>query len=179
MGDAPCNANSIIGAPGPQLHAVCPVPQNRNPQERGFTLIEILVALVILILGTGLVWYTFKSSARLDAANRNQQDAIALAQAELERLRIIPHELIRDTAYTAAGSQGNRYTVVRTVFDSTKIEEAYETEDITEENRSLFFQRPLEVRVTVDEEKQDASAYDNRDRPIIALYLFLPEYQWH
>jgi len=59
--------------------------------ERGLTLVEILVAAVLLgFIAVGL-FATFDVSARLAVAARQQTKAVNLAQGKLEELRAVPY----------------------------------------------------------------------------------------
>ena len=53
-------------------------------RQAGYTLIEIIVAMSVLSIGSAVLWYTIRSSARLERMNRLHHEANILARSELE-----------------------------------------------------------------------------------------------
>lgn len=69
--------------------------------EQGLTLVEVLVAAVILgIVAVGL-FAAFDVGARLTAAGRGQVKAVNLAQEKMEELRGIPYDALNSVAEEA------------------------------------------------------------------------------
>lgn len=62
----------------------------RRRGERGFTLTEMLMATVIVVVGLVAVAQLVPMSVMLNANNRNDGVALVLAQREMEALRSIP-----------------------------------------------------------------------------------------
>src|SRR5271169_5891554 len=58
--------------------------------ERGFTLVEMLMATVIVIVGLVAVAQLVPTSIMLNANNRSDGSALVLAQKQMEALRAIP-----------------------------------------------------------------------------------------
>src|SRR5271169_5550545 len=58
--------------------------------ERGFTLVEMLMATVIVIVGLVAVAQLVPTSILLNANNRSDGSALVLAQRQMETLRAIP-----------------------------------------------------------------------------------------
>lgn len=149
-------------------------------RAKGFTLIEVLVSLIILVIGAGSVWHTFLTSARLDAINNKHREAISFAQGEVEYLRFLPRALIRDTSYVVSGTFEKRYLVTRTVFDSAKIEETFEEIDVDRSGSPLYLRRPLEIKVEVREVEEEMYTVEEAEKdPVLTLSFLKPDYQWY
>lgn len=89
----------------------------RARAERGFTILEVLVALaLLLILALPLGWTTVWSSRGSETA-REIDDAVALAREEWGAVRRIPPRLLRDSTREAAVGE-RAYRVARTVVDT-------------------------------------------------------------
>lgn len=69
--------------------------------ERGFTLIEMLMAVTLLAFGTIATIGVFSSSKKLSVVAQRQEVAVHQAQRELERLRSLPYDKIGLTAKPA------------------------------------------------------------------------------
>lgn len=162
-------------------------------KQAGFTVIEIVVALTVLSIGSAVLWYTVRSSARIERLNRLHHEANSLARSELESLRSVPRAEIRDTSYRAAAG-GEEVLVVREVFDSAKVVSTLDEVALDDRMRPQELRKPLEVRVrvlrTVDAEGAalpdplDAAMAAGTEeeggrRPALAtLVLKIPEYKW-
>lgn len=67
------------------------VAANRQfSRERGFTLIEMLLATLIVVIGLVAVAQLVPSSLMMNANNRSDGTALVLAQKQMEALRAIP-----------------------------------------------------------------------------------------
>lgn len=69
--------------------------------ECGLTLVEVLVAAVILGIIAAGFFAAFDVGARLTAAGREQVKAVHLAQEKLEELRGVPYASVNSVAYPA------------------------------------------------------------------------------
>lgn len=162
-------------------------------KQAGYTMVEIAVAVTVLAVGSAVLWYGIRSSAKIDKLNRLHHAAVAAAASDLEGLRSRLRKGIRDTAYDVPGPAGEGLRVVRTVFDSAKIV-AELTELTLDENMSpKELRKPLEVRVRVFRTKPDSAAEAHgsfadeaadaeespQGAPLASLILKLPEYQWY
>lgn len=58
--------------------------------ERGFTLVEMLIATVIVVVGLVAVAQLVPSSVLMNANNRSDGTALVLAQKQMEALRAVP-----------------------------------------------------------------------------------------
>ncbi len=120
-----------------------------NTGQRGFTVVEIAVALTILASGSTILWYGLRSSAGLDKLNRLHHAAVMAARSDLETLRARPKQDIHDTAYLAAGTVGDSLLVVRTVMDSARIVTTLEEVVLDDKLSPKELRKPLEVKVIV------------------------------
>jgi prepilin-type N-terminal cleavage/methylation domain-containing protein len=172
--------------------------------QRGFTVVEIAVALTILTSGSAVLWYGLRSAAALDKVNRLHHAAVLAARSDLETLRARPKQDIHDTAYLAAGTLGDSLLVVRTVMDSARIVDVLD-EIVLDENLSpKELRKPLEVKTVVYRlPMEEAGRYremgayldqigeaaslpsggteegDGGPRILASLILKLPEYRWY
>lgn len=113
--------------------------------ERGFTLVELMVALTVLATGIVAAVGVMNSSLNMVSGTSARTRAVALATRELEELRAIPYEELKeqlknpnntnDTWVTTENEQfgGQTFTIERTVRwadRDTKLE-AYMQADVT------------------------------------------------
>jgi type IV pilus assembly protein PilV len=66
------------------------VTRRRDARERGFTMIEVLVAVVVLSLGMAAMVSLSASGTQATAYTRHAGEASMVGQDELERLRVAP-----------------------------------------------------------------------------------------
>jgi prepilin-type N-terminal cleavage/methylation domain-containing protein len=74
------------------------VRERLHDGEDGFTIIEILIASIILVLASLAVFMTFASAIKNVQRSRESQVSISVAQREMERVRVIPYDEIRLTS---------------------------------------------------------------------------------
>jgi prepilin-type N-terminal cleavage/methylation domain-containing protein len=172
--------------------------------QRGFTVVEIAVALTVLAAGSSVLWYGLRASARMDALNRLHHAAVLAARSDLESLRGRPKEDVHDTVYGAAGSGADTLVVVRRVMDSARIVNTLEEIELDDKLSPKELRKPLEVRVRVygirageggaldiaslrleEGESAESDGGENgegaegRPRLLTSLVLKLPEYRWY
>lgn len=63
--------------------------------ESGFTIVEVLVAAFILVLGALAIFMTFAAAIHNVQRSRESQIGISVAQREVERIRVVPFDSIR------------------------------------------------------------------------------------
>ena len=63
---------------------------NSRNAERGFTLVEMLIATAIILVGLVAVAQLVPASVMLNSNNRNDATALVLAQRQLEAMREVP-----------------------------------------------------------------------------------------
>jgi prepilin-type N-terminal cleavage/methylation domain-containing protein len=86
---------------------------------KGYTLVEVLVALVILGILAVPVAYVLRTTGEGSARARLQDQALDLAQEAWTRSRAVdPPDSLRDTTWERSVS-GARWRVVREVYDSS------------------------------------------------------------
>jgi Tfp pilus assembly protein PilV len=62
--------------------------------EEGFTLLEILIAAFILVLGSLAIFMAFAMAVKNVQRGRDTQIAISIAQREMEKIRSLPYERV-------------------------------------------------------------------------------------
>jgi Tfp pilus assembly protein PilV len=65
-----------------------------SEDEGGFTIIEVLIAAVVLVLGSLAVFLSFASAIHNVQRSREGQIAISVAQREMERVRVISYDSV-------------------------------------------------------------------------------------
>ena len=164
-------------------------------RQAGYSLIEIVVAMTVLAVGASILWYSVRSSARLEKLNRLHHEGILLARSDLESLRSVPRQEIKDTSYRIAGPGGDELMLVREVFDSAKIVSTLAEVALDDRMSPVELRKPLEVRVRVfmampgeegdfPEPMQDWNAGEEdpqvgKRRTLASLIIKIPEYRWH
>lgn len=184
-----------------RMSAAGSVPGTPRSGQRGFTVLEIVVALTVLTAGSSVLWYGLRSSAKMDRLNRLHHAAVMAARSDMESLRSRPKSEIHDTAYLAFGTGGDSLLVVRRVLDSARIVNSLEEIVLDDKLSPKELRKPLEVRVSVFRAPaEDAAGFlDRADspsdgfatpddaedseggarHPLAALILKLPEYRWY
>lgn len=94
--------------------------------EDGFSIIEVLIAAFILVLGSLAIFMAFAAAVHNVQRGRESQLGISVAQREMERVRVIPFDSIRLSSapeapfsldpldpYSRVEIGGARYDVVR------------------------------------------------------------------
>lgn len=96
----------------------------RNSGERGFSLIETSIALVILMIAGLGVASLFSYSIRYNSGGNDRALAISIAQQQIEQLRTVPFSdpILNVSAATVLSpdtvSNGRTYRVTKTVVGS-------------------------------------------------------------
>lgn len=107
---------------------------NRIPRKnvRGFSLIEVMVALVILAFGILAMTMMQLEALKQGGAGRHTTDASAVARTYLEQAQRLPYATLdglKDTGWLVpawAGARSSYDTAVATPSGSTSIEHSYD-----------------------------------------------------
>jgi prepilin-type N-terminal cleavage/methylation domain-containing protein len=94
----------------------------KRTAKAGFTLVEVLVAMVIFAISTLATTNLMIGSMQHITSNRHGSEAVAIAQSELERVRRLPFaDIVSDLAGRDVISTKSSATfhVTRTVQDNT------------------------------------------------------------
>ena len=83
------------------------LPAARACSEGGFTLVEVLVAMFILLVGIVAAFGVFSSSKNASLASQRQEIAVHQAQREMERLRAFQYAELGLTATPVASTDPN------------------------------------------------------------------------
>ena len=109
-----------------------PIPPSTLPgnkarhAEKGFTLVEVVIAMVILLIALLGVFVTFTWAISYNAGNNARSEALAILQGEVEFLRsakftsgVLDASLVGGTRaqVTVTGDSGNIYTVDVSIDD--------------------------------------------------------------
>jgi type II secretory pathway pseudopilin PulG len=82
--------------------------------EEGFTIIEVLIAAFILVLGSLAVFMTFGAAIHNIQRSRETQVGLSVAQREMEKIRAVPYsEIGLETPAPSSTEVGNPGTRVR------------------------------------------------------------------
>lgn len=68
--------------------------RDRIRSEDGFTIVEVLVAAMIMVIGALAVFMTFSAAVRNVQRGKESQVGISVAQREMEKIRALPYEKI-------------------------------------------------------------------------------------
>ena len=98
--------------------------RNNIKRQSGFTLIEVMIALVILAAGILALATMQIVSIRTNAFSSEMTYATMLAQSRLEQIRNMPYSditpgTVTDTVPASASTKGMSYTVQTEVDDNT------------------------------------------------------------
>ena len=96
--------------------------ENKNKNERGFSLIETCIAMVVMMVAGLAVASLFVFSMQNNVGGSERALAMAVAQQQLERLRVVDFEdttMNVGSSTTTVTSGGHNYTVVKTITDET------------------------------------------------------------
>lgn len=102
-----------------------PTPDHSG-QESGFTLVEVVIAMVILLIALLGVFVTFTWAINYNAGNNSRSEALAILQGEVEFFRsakftsgVLDSSLVGGarSQVTVTGDSGNIYTVDVTIDD--------------------------------------------------------------
>lgn len=97
-----------------------------EPADQGFTLVEVVIAMVILLIALLGVFVTFTWAISYNAGNNSRSEALAILQGEVEFLRsakftsgVLDATLVGGTRgqVIVTGDSGNVYTVDVTIDD--------------------------------------------------------------
>lgn len=116
--------------------------------RRGYTLLEALIALVILALMLVPLGEMMKGLGRWNFEGRNRDEALQIAREAAGQIPSIAADSLRDSCWSQP--QGNRtYGVRREVEDSADILRRFPDAKVDARGRPLALKGPQEYAVTV------------------------------
>ena len=160
-------------------------------KEKGLTLVEALVAFTILMGGAAIFYWQIHQRIKQQERLRWREFALEAARTEIESLRGLPKNRIRDTSYFIELPAEKKLKVMRIVMDSIKIENMPTALTLDAQWSPKALREPLEVQVkimaptqqTVESNSESFSAWFDSKRDttteIFKLTAKLPNYQWH
>lgn len=124
-----------------------------NPDEAGSTLIETVIALIIMLIAGLGVASIFLYTSRFNAGGNERAVAIALAQEQMEMKRAVPFKdlIMGETTETiVAGPTGatRSYTIVTTITNNNVLAEYWLENAKTKTLSPEIEQKEIRVRVT-------------------------------
>ncbi len=159
-----------------------------NKKNQGFTLIEILAAMSLLVFGSASLWYMLGFSREAQIRAIVQREALLAAQNEMENLRSRnsgPNSgSIEDTLYTVNNGQGRSLIIRRDVLDSSQLVEMLDEIKLDENFRPLELRKPKEIRIDVFQERSGNENFlqdieIEEEEPIVSLGMLLPQVEWY
>jgi prepilin-type N-terminal cleavage/methylation domain-containing protein len=79
-------------------------------REEGFTLVELMVALVVLLVGAFAIVSSLDGSRRLSSGSERQMMAVSVGRRELERITALPDRQIALTSAPASSADSQQAT---------------------------------------------------------------------
>jgi type II secretory pathway pseudopilin PulG len=98
---------------------------HRSPED-GFTIIEVLMALVLLTGGVLAMIGTFDASKRANNSSERIEVAGHIAQSETEKILALPYASIGTTSAPANSGSGNAWDPLRYVVNGPPVAYAYD-----------------------------------------------------
>lgn len=172
------------------------VSRSRFPsaiRQRGFSLIETVIALSILLGGLAVFFWQVRSQSRQETRVQQKQWALELARNEMESLQGLSPRDIHDTEYQGIFAGQAMLRVTRQVVDSADLENSYEDIKLDNQLKPLALREPVEVLVAVyadSDSNAEGFAWsqgwpwsgkageDTANAPLIRLHARIPEYHW-
>lgn len=109
--------------------------KDKSGQQRGFTLVETSIAMVIMMIAALASVSLFAYSIKFNSGASDRELAMAVAQQQMEQLRSVSFTdtaLAATTATTSTVTSANRqYTVVKTITNSNVVNGAATIKTIT------------------------------------------------
>ncbi len=145
--------------------------------QKGVSIIEVLVALLVLSIGMGGYWYGLRELTRNDFTELKRQAAVQLAFSEMERARVLSPETIGDSIYQWESESQGPFEVRRQVARADSVfNENWGGLNPLSENSLKHF--PIEIRIQVWEPMEDRLEKTD-PQPLAQLILKKPGYQWY
>jgi type II secretory pathway pseudopilin PulG len=133
--------------------------------EDGFTIIEVLVAAIVLVLGALAVFMTFTAALHNVQRGKEMQQGVSVAQREMERMRIEPYSSLAMKANPGSLGQSSdpRSRIVGEEFETDRAARA----------------KPLEMNVastgSIEPETPEVSSPDGTKVKVFRFVLCEPD----
>ncbi len=151
--------------------------RRHSESHRGYTLVELLVALSILLIGTATLWYSLQGAARASSSNKLHHLANQLARADIERI-MAGGVAILDTSYVVAEGAGRSLRVTRRVLTNRPEQASGGFSFLPDENPDRQH-LPSEIRVEVREDGVAKGIFSRDEERVLAAFSALvPEHVW-
>lgn len=118
--------------------------------KRGFTLLESLVALTILVIGFSALYYWFLTFATIARHDHDRIFAFRTLRNQAEQLAAYPRDA-RDSTWFLV-SHGDTFWITQAVLDSADRHTLVEDSAWSQIRRNRFLARPDEVTLSIRKE---------------------------
>ena len=121
----------------------------RNRDERGFTLIEVLMASVVLVLGLGIIGGIISGMVQKNFYGQNHTQAVILAQNKIEELLTAGY----DSSLLEEGDYENEDNPINSTDDSSGVfYQFWKIEDVKPIDRSKYITSTVQWTDTAGEQ---------------------------
>jgi prepilin-type N-terminal cleavage/methylation domain-containing protein len=116
--------------------------------RRGYTLLEVLMALIILTITLVPLGYVLGDLGRWNAAGRDRDEALQIGRETWGQILSIPADSLRDSSWTV--KRGTReFSVHRDVADSADVLRLFPDAKLDGKGRPKALSGPVEYALTV------------------------------
>jgi prepilin-type N-terminal cleavage/methylation domain-containing protein len=146
--------------------------------DGGFTLVETMVALTVLLGGTTLFIWQMQQQSRVETGLLHKQLALESARSEMESLQGLMPNQMHDTEYTLDLMPGFSLKLIREVVDSLDIMQASDMQRLDENLKPYTLREPREVKVSVFENSGESTESGKESVPLVQISSRIAEYLW-
>jgi type II secretory pathway pseudopilin PulG len=146
--------------------------------EGGFTLVETMVALTILMGGISLFIWQMRQQSQVETALLHKQMALESARSEMESLQGLKPNQLHDTEYTLNLMPGFSLRMIREVVDSLDIMQFSNLQRLDENLKPYALREPREVKVSVFDNSRESPETELDSIPLVQISSRIAEYLW-
>ncbi len=145
--------------------------------QKGLTLLEVLIALLILTIMTSAIFGAFIASARMDMSSKSFTEARSIAQTQIERIHNNSttlsysdtlYQLITVDGFTCSGFSYSTDLVTGSIIYSTPDNIVTCTKNSTSYNQSIVFTRDstitivemIQIKISIQSNNPNVKRYE-------------------
>jgi type IV pilus modification protein PilV len=113
--------------------------------SRGFTLVEVLIAVVLLAIGVSGISIVYTTTAKMNRNSYERMRALQELYNQIEEIRAHPGLISNDSIWVADLSTS--LLINRTVMDSAKLDSMAYVYGWSEDDLSVLYKRPREIKL--------------------------------